>query len=83
MHQGNNSEIFKNDKNVQHYMHMPQITGKNQRAILDKLRIIWKIRHLNILYKNLKELNKNKIDFIYVAGVDIHHEVGKLKLVKE
>ena len=37
--------------------------------------------YLNILHKNLKELNKNKYDFVfYVAGVDIHYEdrLGKL-----
>ena len=39
--------------------------------------------YLNILHKNLKELNKNKYDFVfYVAGVDIHFEdrLGKLKI---
>ena len=39
--------------------------------------------YLNILYENLKELNKNTYDFVfYVAGVDIHHEdrLGKLKI---
>ena len=42
--------------------------------------------YLNILHKNLKELNKNKYDFVfYVAGVDIHFEdrLGKLKITEE
>ena len=36
--------------------------------------------------KNLKELNKNKYDFVfYVAGVDIHFDdrLGKLKITDE
>ena len=39
--------------------------------------------YLNILHKNLKDLNKNKYDFVfYIAGVDIHFEdrLGKLKI---
>ena len=39
--------------------------------------------YLNVLNKNLKELNYNTYDFVfYVAGVDIHHEdrLGKLKI---
>ena len=39
--------------------------------------------YLNVLNKNLKELNNNSYDFVfYVAGVDIHHEdrLGKLKI---
>ena len=39
--------------------------------------------YINILHKNLKELNKNKYDFVfYIAGVDIHFEdrLGKLKI---
>ena len=42
--------------------------------------------YLNILHKNLKELNKNKYDFVfYVAGVDVHFEdrLGKLKITDE
>ena len=42
--------------------------------------------YLNILHKNLKELNKNKYDFVfYVAGVDIHFEdrLGKLKITDD
>ena len=41
---------------------------------------------VNILNKNLKELNNNTYDFVfYVAGVDIHHEdrLGKLKITDE
>ena len=39
-----------------------------------------------ILKKNLKELNKNKYDFVfYVAGVDIHFDdrLGKLKITDD
>ena len=42
--------------------------------------------YLNVLNKNLKELNKNTYDFVfYIAGVDIHHEdrLGKLKITDE
>ena len=42
--------------------------------------------YLNILYKNLKELSKNKYDFVfYIAGVDIHFEdrLGKLKITDD
>ena len=42
--------------------------------------------YLNILHKNLKDLNKNNYDFVfYVAGVDIHFEdrLGKLKITDE
>ena len=42
--------------------------------------------YLNILNKNLKELNKSKYDFVfYIAGVDIHFEdrLGKLKITDE
>ena len=41
---------------------------------------------LVLFHKNLKELNKNKYDFVfYVAGVDIHFEdrLGKLKITDE
>ena len=43
-------------------------------------------KYLNILHANLKELNKNKYDFVfYIAGVDIHYEdrLGKLKITDE
>ena len=42
--------------------------------------------YLNILHKNLKELNKNTYDFVfYIAGVDIHFEdrLGKLKITDD
>ena len=42
--------------------------------------------YINILHNNLKELNKNKYDFVfYIAGVDIHFEdqFGKLKITDE
>ena len=42
--------------------------------------------YLEVLKKNLRELNKNTYDFVfYVAGVDIHYEdrLGKLKITDE
>ena len=42
--------------------------------------------YLNILHKNLKELNKSNFDFVfYIAGVDVHFNdrLGKLKLSDE
>ena len=42
--------------------------------------------YLNILSKNLKELNKIKFDFaFYVAGVDVHFDdrLGKLKITDD
>ena len=88
VHQGNgNSEIFKNDPNTLTFsMHC----ASNYPAKKSKSDIDIELKdhmedeeYLNILYKNLKELNKNKYDFVfYVAGVDIHHEdrLGKLKI---
>ena len=91
VHQGNgNSEIFKNDKNVLTFsMHC----ASNYPAKKSKSDIDIELKdqmedeeYLNILHKNLKELNKNKYDFVfYVAGVDIHFEdrLGKLKITDE
>ena len=88
VHQGNgNSEIFKNDKNVLTFsMHCASnYPAKKSKSDID-VELKDKMEdeeYLNILHKNLKELNKNKYDFIfYVAGVDIHHEdrLGKLKI---
>ena len=91
VHQGNgNSEIFKNDKNVLTFsMHC----ASNYPAKKSKSDIDIDLKdgmedneYLNILHKNLKELNKNKYDFVfYVAGVDIHFEdrLGKLKITDE
>ena len=88
VHQGNgNSEIFKNDKNVLTFsMHC----ASNYPAKKSKSDIDIGLKdqmedeeYLNILHKNLKELNKNNYDFVfYVAGVDIHFEdrLGKLKI---
>ena len=42
--------------------------------------------YLNVLYKNLNDLNNNTFDFVfYVAGVDIHYNdrLGKLKITDE
>ena len=88
VHQGNgNSEIFKNDKNVHTFsMHCASnYPAKKSKSDLDvELEDNMEDEeYLNILYKNLKELNKDKFDFIfYVAGVDIHFEdrLGKLKI---
>ena len=91
VHQGNgNSEIFKNDPNILTFsMHC----GSNYPAKKSKSDIDVELKdemedeeYLNILHKNLKELNKNKYDFVfYVAGVDIHFEdrLGKLRITDE
>ena len=91
VHQGNgNSEIFKNDKNVHTFsMHCASnYPAKKSKSDLDvELEDNMEDEeYLNILYKNLKELNKDKFDFIfYVAGVDIHFEdrLGKLKITDD
>ena len=91
VHQGNgNSEIFKNDPSIFTFsMHC----ASNYPAKKSKSDIDIELKdqmedeeYLNILHKNLKELNKNKYDFVfYVAGVDIHFEdrLGKLKITDE
>ncbi len=91
VHQGNgNAEIFQNDKNVLTFsMHC----ASNYPAKKSKSDIDIELKdqmedgeYLNILHKNLKELNTNKYDFVfYVAGVDIHFEdrLGKLKITDE
>jgi len=91
VHQGNgNSEIFKNDKDVITFsMHC----ASNYPAKKSKSDIDIELKdqmedeeYLNILHKNLKELNNNNYDFVfYVAGVDIHFEdrLGKLKITDE
>jgi len=91
VHQGNgNSEIFQNDKDVLTFsMHC----GTNYPAKKSKSDIDVPLNenmedeeYLNILYNNLKKLNKNSYDFVfYIAGVDIHHEdrLGKLKITDE
>ena len=91
VHQGNgNSEIFKNDKNVLTFsMHCASnYPAKKSKSDIDiELKDYMEDNeYLNILQKNLKELNKNKFDFVfYVAGVDIHFEdrLGKLKITDE
>ena len=91
VHQGNgNSEIFKNDPNILTFsMHC----ASNYPAKKSKSDIDIDLKdgmedeeYINILHKNLKELNKNKYDFVfYIAGVDIHFEdrLGKLKITDE
>ena len=91
VHQGNgNSEIFKNDQNILTFsMHC----ASNYPAKKSKSDIDIELKdqmedeeYLNILHKNLKELNRNRYDFVfYVAGVDIHFEdrLGKLKITDE
>ena len=90
VHQGNgNSEIFKNDKDVLTFsMHcasnypakksISDIDVELQDNMEDK-------EYLNILHKNLKELNKLNFDFVFYIAVDIHFddELGKLKLSDE
>ena len=91
VHQGNgNSEIFKNDTNVLTFsMHCASnYPAKKSKSDIDvELKDQMEDReYLNILHKNLKELNKNKYDFVfYIAGVDIHFEdrLGKLKITDE
>ena len=88
VHQGNgNSEIFKNDPNTLTFsMHCASnYPAKKSKSDIDiELKDHMEDKeYLNILYENLKELNKNTYDFVfYVAGVDIHHEdrLGKLKI---
>ena len=91
VHQGNgNSEIFKNDPSIFTFsMHCasnyPAKKSKSDIDIELKEQMEDK-EYLNILHKNLKELNKNKYDFVfYVAGVDVHFEdrLGKLKITDE
>ena len=91
VHQGNgNSEIFKNDKNVLTFsMHCASnYPAKKSKSDIDiELKDYMEdSEYLNILQKNLKDLNKNRFDFVfYVAGVDIHFEdrLGKLKITDE
>ena len=91
VHQGNgNSEIFQNDKNVLTFsMHCASnYPAKKSNSDIDvELQDNMEDReYLNILHKNLKELNKSKFDFVfYVAGVDVHFNdrLGKLKLSDE
>ena len=91
VHQGNgNSEIFKNDKDVLTFsMHCASnyLAKKSKSDVDIELKDhIEDEEYLNILHKNLKDLNKNKYDFVfYVAGVDIHFEdrLGKLKITDE
>jgi acetoin utilization deacetylase AcuC-like enzyme len=91
VHQGNgNSEIFKNEKNVLTFsMHCASnYPAKKSKSDID-IELKDKMEdkeYLNILHKNLKELNKNKYDFVfYIAGVDIHFDdrLGKLKITDE
>ena len=91
VHQGNgNSEIFKNDSSILTFsMHcVSNYPAKKSKSDIDielKERMEDK-EYLNILHKNLNELNKNKYDFVfYVAGVDIHFDdrLGKLKITDE
>ena len=91
VHQGNgNSEIFKDDKDVLTFsMHCASnYPAKKSKSDIDiELKDYMEDKeYLNILNKNLKELNKNTYDFVfYVAGVDIHFEdrLGKLKISDE
>jgi len=91
VHQGNgNSEIFKNDQNILTFsMHCSSnYPVKKSKSDIDiELKDQMEDEeYLNILHKNLKELNKNKYDFVfYVAGVDIHFgdRLGKLKITDD
>ena len=91
VHQGNgNSEIFQNDKDVLTFsMHCASnYPAKKSNSDIDvELQDNMEdSEYLNILHKNLKELNKSNFDFVfYVAGVDVHFNdrLGKLKLSDE
>ena len=91
VHQGNgNSEIFQKDKDVLTFsMHCASnYPAKKSNSDIDvELQDNMEDReYLNILHKNLKELNKSNFDFVfYIAGVDVHFNdrLGKLKLSDE
>ena len=91
VHQGNgNSEIFQNDKDVLTFsMHCASnYPAKKSNSDIDvELQDNMEDgEYLNILHKNLKELNKSNFDFVfYVAGVDVHFNdrLGRLKLSDE
>ena len=91
VHQGNgNSEIFKNDKDVLTFsMHCASnYPAKKSKSDIDieLQENMEDNQYLNILKKNLQDLNNNAYDFVfYVAGVDIHHEdrLGKLKITDD
>ena len=91
VHQGNgNSEIFKHNRDVLTFsMHCASnYPAKKSKSDIDiELKDNMEdVQYLNILYKNLKKLNKDLFDFIfYIAGVDIHFDdrLGKLKISDE
>ena len=91
VHQGNgNSEIFKHNRDVLTFsMHCASnYPAKKSKSDIDiELKDNTEdVQYLNILYKNLKELNKDLFDFIfYIAGVDVHFDdrLGKLKISDE
>ena len=91
VHQGNgNSEIFKNDKNIFTFsMHCKSnYPAKKSKSDLD-IELDDNLEdssYLEILNKNLANLNKYSFDFVfYIAGVDVHYQdkLGKLKLTEE
>ena len=91
VHQGNgNSEIFKNDKNIFTFsMHCKSnYPAKKSKSDLD-IELDDNLEdssYLEILNKNLANLNKYSFDFVfYIAGVDVHYQdkLGKLKLTDE
>ncbi len=91
VHQGNgNSEIFKNDKNIFTFsMHCKSnYPAKKSKSDLD-IELDDNLEdssYLEILNKNLVNLNKYSFDFVfYIAGVDVHYQdkLGKLKLTDE
>jgi len=91
LHQGNgNSEIFQHDRDVLTFsMHCASnYPAKKSSSDIDiELQDNMEDReYLNILHKNLKQLNKLNFDFVfYIAGVDVHFDdrLGKLKLSDE
>ncbi len=88
VHQGNgNSEIFKNDNNVITFsMHCASnYPAKKSKSDFD-IELSDNMEdeeYLDVLYNNLKKLDRINYDFVfYVAGVDIHFNdrLGKLKI---
>ncbi len=88
VHQGNgNSEIFKNDTQVFTFSMHTKVNYPAKKSISDldiELEENLEDReYIDILKKNLKNLNQEEFDFVfYIAGVDIHYNdrLGKLKI---
>ncbi len=91
VHQGNGSaDIFKDNKNVFTFsMHSKSnYPAKKSKSDLD-IELEDNIedkKYIDVLKKNLININKESFDFIfYIAGVDIHYDdrLGKLNITDE